>query len=94
MMAALIVVVACLVAILAGATFRRARRLAAGRLPTALGAELRVHKLECLGEPPMRVDLELQLLLGEDAPRARDDAPQSEAPGCGPPSPCTLRSRR
>ncbi len=77
MTAALLAAAMCLVAVLAGATFRRARRLAASRLPTALGTELRIHKLECLGEPPARVDLELRLLLGEEASHAGDDTPRS-----------------
>jgi len=66
-----------IVAALARSAFRRGRRRDGRRLPTALGAELRVHKLECLGEPPERVDLELRLLLGEPdvaavASRVRD----------------------
>jgi hypothetical protein len=53
---------------LARAAFRRARRRAAPRLAPALGTELRMHKLECLGEPPQRVELELHALLGASCP--------------------------
>jgi len=56
---------ALLVIVLARATFRAARRRAARRLPRELAAELLHHKLECLHEPPERVQLELELLLGE-----------------------------
>jgi hypothetical protein len=66
----LLIAGACLVAVLARAAFRHGRRLGMSRLPPGLGAELRAHKLECLGEPVERVDLELRLLLGE-APSER-----------------------
>src|SRR6266403_5706698 len=56
---------ACVVAMVAWAAFRRGRGRDARRLPPALGRELRAHKLECLGEPQERVDLELRLLLGD-----------------------------
>ena len=56
---------ALLVAVVARLTFRAARGRAARRLPRDLAAELRHHKLECLHEPPERVQLELELLLGE-----------------------------
>ena len=56
---------ASLVIVLVRTTFRTARRRAARRLPQELAAELRHHKLECLREPPERVQLELELLLGE-----------------------------
>lgn len=49
----------------ARSAFRRGRRNAVRRLPAVLEAELRAHKLECLHEPPARVQLEIQLLLGE-----------------------------
>ncbi len=58
---------ASMVALLARAAFRRGLRRDTRRLPPALGCELRTHKLECLGEPLERVELELRLLLG-DAP--------------------------
>ncbi|MBI3768410.1 MAG: hypothetical protein HY271_07925 [Deltaproteobacteria bacterium] len=61
---------ACVVTVLARAAFCHGRRLGTSRLPPGLGAELRAHKLECLGEPAERVDLELRLLLGE-APSER-----------------------
>jgi len=58
--------VACVcIALLARAAFRAARRRTLRRLPRELTAELRRHKLECLHEPPERVELELELLLGE-----------------------------
>ena len=56
---------AALIAILARASFRAARRRARRALPCALRTELQRHKLECLHEPPERVELELELLLGE-----------------------------
>jgi len=56
---------AAIVTALARSAFRRGRRRDTRRLPSALGSELRAHKLGCLGEPPERVDLELRLLLGE-----------------------------
>jgi len=56
---------AALIAVLARASFRAARRRARRALPRALRTELRRHKLECLHEPPERVELELELLLGE-----------------------------
>ncbi len=58
------------VVLLARAAFRAARRRAARRLPHDLTDELRRHKLECLCEPPDRVELELELLLGERVPRS------------------------
>ena len=64
-MIAALTLAACAVAVLARTAYRRGRRRDARRLPPALGSELRMHKLECLGEPPARVDLELRLLLGE-----------------------------
>jgi len=74
---------ACAVALLAWAAFRRGRGRDARRLPSALGRELRAHKLECLGEPQERVDLELRLLLGDEPP-ARDasiiDSARTAAP--------------
>jgi len=74
---------ACAVALLAWAAFRRGRGRDACRLPPALGRELRAHKLECLGEPQERVDLELRLLLGDEPP-ARDasiiDSARTAAP--------------
>ena len=62
--------VACVcIALLARAAFCAARRRTLRRLPRELTAELRRHKLECLHEPPERVELELELLLGERVPR-------------------------
>jgi hypothetical protein len=56
---------------LARIAYRYGWRHAAPRLPAALLAELRTHKIECLGEPQERVTLELSLLLGADT-TARD----------------------
>lgn len=58
--------------ILVRVAYRRSRRRATPRLPAALVAELRRHKLECMGEPPERVRLELLLLAGVE-----DSAPSS-----------------
>lgn len=60
---------AVLIGALARAAFQAARRRAARRLPHELTVELRRHKIECLHEPPERVQLELELLLGEDSTR-------------------------
>ncbi|HEY2385900.1 MAG TPA: hypothetical protein VGK30_02980 [Candidatus Binatia bacterium] len=54
-----------LITVLARVSFRLARRRARRALPRALRMELRRHKLDCLHEPPERVELELELLLGE-----------------------------
>jgi hypothetical protein len=56
---------AALIAVLARASFRAARRRARRALPRALRMELQRHKLDCLHEPAERVELELELLLGE-----------------------------
>ena len=61
----ILICAALLVIMLARAAFRAARRRAARELPRELAAELRRHKLECLHESPERVQLELELLLGE-----------------------------
>ncbi len=61
------VVTAVLIIVLARSAFRLARRRAARRLAPELSAELRQHKLECLHEPPERVQLEMELLLGEES---------------------------
>lgn len=55
---------AIVTALLARAAYRRGCRRAAPLLPAATVAELRAHKIACLGEPPERVALELSLLLG------------------------------
>jgi hypothetical protein len=59
-------VVAAATVPLARIAYRCGWRRAAPRLPPALVAELRTHKLSCLGEPAERVTLELSLLLGTD----------------------------
>jgi hypothetical protein len=70
----ILICVALPLIMLTRATFQAARRRAARRLPQELAAELRHHKLDCLHEPPDRVQLELELLLGEPsaAPRPRE----------------------
>jgi hypothetical protein len=53
-------------ALLAGVGYRAGRRRRPALLPPDLVAELSVHKLECLAEPPARVALELALLVGSE----------------------------
>jgi len=50
------------------ASFRWGRRQRPCPLPPALLGELSAHKRHCLGEPPERVALELELLFGSSAP--------------------------
>jgi len=52
-----------LVALLAYHSGRRRGRVS---LPASLVAELRQHKIQCLGEPPERVTLEIALLCESD----------------------------
>jgi hypothetical protein len=44
------------------AAYQRGRRHGRVRMPASLVAELRQHKLECVGEPAKQVALELDLL--------------------------------
>ena len=53
-----------LIGLLARMSYRAGRRRASACLSAELTAELRRHKLECLREPPERVELEIELLLG------------------------------
>jgi hypothetical protein len=46
------------------AAYRRGCRRTRRVFPCGVVHELAEHKLACLGEPPARVDLELDLLLG------------------------------
>jgi hypothetical protein len=50
------------------AAYHGGRRHGRVTLPASLVAELREHKLQCIGEPPERVTLEIALLC--DAERA------------------------
>lgn len=59
--------------ILAGVGYRAGRRRRPALLPPDLVAELSLHKLQCLAEPPARVALELALLVGS-APADAGDA--------------------
>jgi hypothetical protein len=54
-------------AALATAAYRRGRRRGRRHLPSHVLDELARHKLDCLGEPPERVALELSLLFGVEA---------------------------
>lgn len=70
---------------LARIAYRRGFGRTSPRLPAALVAELRTHKLACLGEPRERVALELSLLL---------DAGTEGEPAAHPHrSPATTRGR-
>ena len=57
------VLVLLLVAI---AAYHHGRRRGRVSLPAALVAELRAHKMGCIGEPPQRVALEIGLLCETD----------------------------
>jgi hypothetical protein len=54
----------------ATAAYHRGRRQGRVTLPPELVAELREHKLRCIGEPPQRVALEIGLLCETDVQRA------------------------
>jgi hypothetical protein len=58
------VLVLALVATLA---YHHGRRRGLVTLPSALIAELRDHKIHCIGEPPQRVALEIDLLCATEA---------------------------
>ena len=60
-----------LIAMAARTAFERARHRGRRRLSPVLTAELRAHKLACLGEPAARVELELTALVGDGPPRER-----------------------
>jgi hypothetical protein len=55
------------VATVAVAAYHAGRRHGRVTLPASLVAELREHKLHCIGEPPERVTLEIALLCDERA---------------------------
>ena len=70
MIAALMVCGALLLLLLvAVVAYHRGRRRGRVTLPANLVAELREHKIRCIGEPPQRVALEIGLLC-ETAPGA------------------------
>lgn len=48
------------------AAYHHGRRRGRVTLPSDLVAELREHKLRCIGEPPERVALEIDLLCDTD----------------------------
>ena len=67
--------------LLARRAYRRGRAREEAALPPSIVAELRTHKLTCLGESPERVALELSLLPGAGAEAAvRPDESQTAAP--------------
>jgi hypothetical protein len=49
--------------------YQRGRRHGRVRMPVGLVAELRGHKLHCMGELPERVALEIELLCASEAAR-------------------------
>ncbi len=51
--------------------YQRGRRHGRVRMPASLVAELRDHKIRCIGEPAERVALELDLLCEADGVRDR-----------------------
>ena len=53
-------------AVVAMLAYQYGRRSARIRWPNALLGELRDHKLRCVGEPPQRVALEIDLLCESD----------------------------
>ena len=66
-MTAILAAVAAVVTLTVVATiaYHRGRRQGLVTLPPALIAELRDHKIRCIGEPPQSVALEIRLLCGE-----------------------------
>ena len=70
----------CLLLLVRG-SFRCGRRRRPCLLPPALLGELAQHKRHCLGEPPERVALELELLVGATVAARRPEAvPSARAP--------------
>lgn len=51
--------------------YHRGRREGRVTLPADLVAELRLHKIRCIGEPPDRVALEIALLCETEAAEPR-----------------------
>jgi hypothetical protein len=79
MTAAVTVLAVALVVALIPRAYRCGRGAGGPSLSCALLAELRVHKLVCLGEPAAHVALELSALAGADAlvNRQERDAPRA-----------------
>jgi hypothetical protein len=67
--------IALLVLLVIGtAAYHRGRRDGRVSLPADLVAELRTHKVDCSGEPPERVALEIRLLCDADGNAARSSS--------------------
>lgn len=72
-MTAIVVAGAALLVLMAVATgaYHRGQRQGRVRMPASLVAELRHHKVHCVGEPAARVALEIGLLCETDGPGER-----------------------
>lgn len=57
--------------VVAIAAYQSGKRHGRVTLPAELVRELRGHKVQCIGEPVQRVDLEIALLCDTERPRAR-----------------------
>ncbi len=75
--AALLILALALLLILVRASFSWGRSRRSCQFPPSLLAELSSHKRDCLGEPPERVSLELELLFGTSASVSRPEASAS-----------------
>jgi hypothetical protein len=80
-------------AVLATVAYRRGRWDGRRRLPSAVLDELVRHKLECLGEPPERVTLEMSLLFGVEAVPATVNGTAARLPEQPASSPGTAGGR-
>jgi hypothetical protein len=80
-------------AVLVTTAYRLGRRQGRRRLPGAVLDELVRHKLECLGEPPERVALEMSLLFGVEAAPASANGTAARLPEQPVSSPGTAGGR-